>query len=161
MSSTLNQIVKLDLGVEPEAAVSGGFLLQTEYSAFLLFSAKRRQPDGMRSEAGTAVLTFERPTLTKFGLPNDEASTGHPILGPADLGYEIVEVLNSSWLAEAERQNQVAFPHWTFSGVRHFAVTLHDSTFECLARGVSVEVSVDPYDSVLRRVVERALDDPR
>ena len=156
-----SHVEKLDLGVVPEAAVSGGMLVQTETSTFLLFNAMRPTDEGRRESAGVAVLAFPGTVLSRFGLPNDEARPGHPLLGGLDVGYEILEVHASDWRDEAERQNQVKFPASDFAGARHFIVAMHDSTFECLADGVTAEVSDEPYDVVAREIVGRALDDPR
>jgi hypothetical protein len=41
-----DRVVPLDLGVIPEAAVSSGLLLQSEYSAYFLFNAMRVESDG-------------------------------------------------------------------------------------------------------------------
>ena len=150
-----DRIVPLDLGVVPEAAVPGGLLVQSEYSAYFLFNAMRVQEDGRRVEAGTAVVAFHAPLQTRFGNPNDEARPGHPVLGRHNQYSEICEVLASSWLAEIERQNKVSFPEFRYSGVRHFIVTLHDSTLECLARGIALEACVDSYEAAFRLVAER------
>jgi len=158
--STNDRIAPLDLGVVPEAAVSGGLLVQTEHSAYFLFNAMREQPNGRRIEAGTAVLAFLAPLQTRFGHPNDEAHAGHPVLAQAHTGYGIYEVHGSSWLAEIQRQNSISFPKFSFTGVRHFVITLHDSTFECLARDVALERCSEDYGAALRMVAERALREP-
>jgi len=150
-----DRIVPLDLGVVPEAAVSGGLLVQSEYSAYFLFNAVRVRQDGQHVEAGTAVVAFHAPLQTRFGHPNDEARPGHPILGRNRQYTEVCEVLASSWLAEIERQNKVSFPDFHYSGVRHFVVALHDSTLECLARGIALEACVESYDAAFRLVSER------
>ncbi|MFQ5529184.1 MAG: hypothetical protein ACE5FP_02430 [Gemmatimonadota bacterium] len=152
-----NRVRKLDLGVVPEAAISGGMLVATEYSTLLLFNAMQPVDGDRRVPAGVAVLVFEAAALCRFGLPNDEARPGHPVLGTVDAGYEILEVDDSEWRDEAERQNRVKFPSSDFRALRHFIVAMHDSTFECLARGVSVEVFDEPYDDVVAEVVGRAL----
>jgi len=154
--STNDRIAPLDLGVVPEAAVSGGLLVQTEHSAYFLFNAMREQPNGRRIEAGTAVLPFLAPLQTRFGHPN----AGHPVLAQAHTGYGIYEVHGSSWLAEIQRQNSISFPKFSFTGVRHFVITLHDSTFECLARDVALERCSEDYGAALRMVAERALREP-
>jgi hypothetical protein len=135
-------------------------LIQTEYSLHLVFNGMRATRGG-RENAGVAVLTFDRALVSKFGYPNDEALVGHPVLGAASIGYDVVEIHDSSWCASAERENRVAFPKSDFRHIRHFAVSMHDSTFECLAAGIAVEVSRDPYESVVKRLVDRALQDPR
>ena len=71
MSGIANEIVELNLGVTPDAGVSGAVCLQTERATFLTFNAMRAA-----SEAGTAVVEFKRCIVSKFGYPNDEARWG-------------------------------------------------------------------------------------
>ena len=63
----------IDVGFVPEAAISGGVLLQSEYSTFLIFNAMKRTPGGQFEfeDAGLAVCEFVGCTITKFGYPND------------------------------------------------------------------------------------------
>jgi hypothetical protein len=82
-----------------------------------------------------AVLRFPVCTIVKFGDPNDEALPGHPLY-PKGLGYYgLFEVLDSSWIKTLAEQNLVSFPNPSPSrgSNRHFVVTFHDSTFECIA----------------------------
>src|SRR5262249_46770455 len=141
----------------PEAAVSGGFLVQTEHSAWFLFNAMRVQPNGRRVEAGIAVVEVQGYLQTRFGHPNEEATPGRPVLAQEHDGSGVYEVLESSWLAEVQRQNRVVFPTYNFIGVRHFIVTLHDATFECLATNLVLEACLDDPEAARRMVVERAL----
>lgn len=152
----IDRIVSLNLGVVPEAAVSGGLLLQTESSTYFLFNAMRVEPDGRRAEAGTAVLRFEALLQSRFGYPDDSARRNYPVFARADVGYGVYEVLSSSWLADVQRQNG-----FSFAGTRHFVVTLHDTTFECLARGVSLDVRSDGYEAAFQSIAAKAMLDPR
>jgi len=151
-----DRVVPLDLGVVPEAAVSGGFLIQSEHSAWFLFNAMRVQPNGRRVEAGIAVVELQHHLQTRFGHPNVDALPGHPVLGQAHEGDGVYEVLESSWLAEVQRQNRIVFPEYSFTGVRHFIVTLHDATLECLANNLVLEACLDDSEAALRMVIDRA-----
>src|SRR5688572_5489508 len=75
----LEYATPLDLGFEPEAAISGPVLLQDDYNAFLAFNAMRPTPEGLLVSAGLAVIELEGCGTTKFGYPNDEARPGHPL----------------------------------------------------------------------------------
>ncbi len=156
MGMDSDRIVPLDLGVDPEAAVSGGLLIQTEQSAWFLFNAMRVQPNGRRVEAGTAVVEIQGHLQTRFGYPNVDALPGHPVLSQARDGHGVYEVLNSSWLAEVERQNRIVFPTYSFAGVRHFIVTLHDATLECLASDLVLQACLDDSEAARRLVIDRA-----
>ena len=75
--STVNvmadEIVELDLGVSPEAAVSGAVCLQTQAGTYLTFNAMRStnrittHGGPYMEDAGTAVVEFKRCLLSRFG----------------------------------------------------------------------------------------------
>lgn len=77
-----------------------------------------------------------------FGPPNDEAFSGHPLasrgLGP----YGAYVIQRSSWIRRLERMNSVHRAHRpeSFARYRHFVLSFHDTTFECVAAGYSVIV---------------------
>ena len=164
------RVVELEAGCRPEAAVSGGLLVQSEDSAFFLFNAMSNgaNQDGVHVPLGTAVMEFEGICTTLFGSPNDEGRPEHPLYrkGLGELGYAVCEVLNSQWARrEAERGEATARRIWgsgyerAYRGhdwtLRHFLVTCHESTFECLAKRFTVTISQEPYGVIIRRVTER------
>ena len=81
------------------------------------------------------VLRFPRCQILKFGYPNDEALPGHPLYANGLSYYGIFEVHDSSWIQALRQRNLVSFPDGTElnSQGRHFVVTFHDTTFECVA----------------------------
>jgi len=157
-----DDIVELDLGVSPEAAVSGAVCLQTEVGTFLTFNAMRptdrMSPYGgpYMEDAGTAVVEFKRCLVAQFGYPNDEARGGIPRY--KDVSYGIYEVRDSSWIKEVVRLNRYSFPKTKDDYVsRHFLFAFHDDTFECLADDLSIEVLKEPYNVIFERIKRRAL----
>jgi hypothetical protein len=155
-------ITELDLGCWPEAAVSGAVLVQTERATFLTFNAMRptdrMSPHGgpYMEDAGTALVEFEMCSITKFGYPNDEAWSGIP--RTHGLSYGIFEVLRSKWIRELTTLNRYSFPN-TPDDVhsRHFLFLFHDSSFECIADGIRLELVDGPHRNVLTRIMERVL----
>ena len=156
-----DRIVGLELGFGPEAAVSGAVLVQTEYAAWLTFNGvrptSRISPYGepYRESAGTAVLRFRHCSITKFDYPNDEAQCGIPRY--KDLAYGLYEVLHSSWKDELLELNRYSFPDSKPTDARHFLITFHDSTFECLAAGFEHELVEGPYEETFKRISEHVL----
>ena len=144
-----------DIGFEPEAAVSEALLLQTEHAAIFTFHAMRPMPDGRREDAGYGIVELDLCSLTKFGYPNDEALSGHPLHGRGLGGYGVYEVRNSSWIRLMTEQNRVAFPKTPDSTQRHFIFTFHDSTFECIARGLRASLSTKPYAEIFQDISKR------
>lgn len=157
-----DDIVELDLGVLPEAAVSGAVCLQTEVGTFLTFNAMRPtdriSPYGMPfvEGAGTAVVEFKRCLVSRFGYPNDEARWGIPQY--KGVSYGIYEVKDSTWIKEVVRMNRHRFPETTDQFVcRHFLFAFHDDTFECLADDLTLVVLNEPYHAIFERIRLRAL----
>ena len=157
MTSEIDLVVKLDLGYTPEAAVSGAVLVQTEYSTFLTFNAMKFSDDGFYHDAGTALVGFSRCRVTKFGYPNDEALDGHPLALKMQGAYDVYEVLNSSWVMQLEEQNRVSFPNTGRWKSRHFIFTFHDSTFECLADDLKLEILNERYETTFERIAKRVV----
>jgi hypothetical protein len=146
--------VPYDIGFVPEAAVSEPVLLQTDDAAILTFSAVCLR-EGKREDAGYGIVELDLCSLTKFGYPNDEALPGHPLHERGLGGYGVFEVQNSSWKKLKTLQNRVAFPNTPESTQRHFIFTFHDSTFECIARGLRASLSTKPYAEVFEDIRKR------
>ncbi|EEF60707.1 hypothetical protein [Pedosphaera parvula] len=150
--------VPLDIGFLPEAAVSEPVLLQTDYATILTFSAVRRTPDGKREDAGYGIIELDLCWVTKFGYPNDEALPGHPLSETGLDAYGVYEVRNSSWVKLITEQNRVAFPKTPDSKQRHFIFTFHDSTLECIARGLRPSLSTKPYGEIFEDIRKRVFN---
>ena len=156
-------IIELDLGITPEAAVSGPVLLQTDYSAFLTFNAMkdtdRPFPGGgfYKEAAGTAIVELIGCKITKFGYPNDEAWSGIP--WTKDLAYGIFEIKDSPWIKELDELNRYSFPDTPDSDNRHFLFLFHDSSFECIADDLGIEVSNEKYEVIFKRISNRVLSE--
>ncbi|MEZ5977698.1 MAG: hypothetical protein R3F34_05710 [Planctomycetota bacterium] len=88
------------------------------------------------------VATFEGCLSVLFGMPNDEALAGHPLATRGLCPCGVFEIRESSWIRELDNRNAVHSRHrrglWCTT-FRHFVVTFHDSTFECVARTVAFE----------------------
>ena len=154
-----DRVVEMNLGCFPEAAVSGAVLLQSENAAYLTFNAQRPRADGYSEDAGTAIVELVGCSTTKFGYPNDEALSGHPLYAKGLVSYRIYEVLNSSWIDEQAKQNRICFPDRTnMSWKRHFIFVFHDSTLECLTRDLKITLCDEPYENIFKTISERILN---
>jgi hypothetical protein len=138
-------VVLYDLGVAPVSDVPYPCFLSTEDESFLLFTAT----------AGIAVVRIERCLLSKFGYPNDEALGGHPLYDRGLDFYNVFEVINSSWVRQVNEQNTVCFPNSSDWQLHHWIFTFHDSTFECMAEALHVEVVTKPFREVFVDVSAR------
>lgn len=96
----------------------------------------------LAAEGGEVCLVlFEGVTATYWGAPNEEALHGHPLYKNGLKWYAGFEVSNSPWVASLEKMNRVHSHHRPsmYASCRHFVITFHDSTFECVADGYKIE----------------------
>ena len=98
-----------------------------------------------------ALVRFGGIRAVQFGLPNDETLTAHPLYNRGLHWYAAQEVERSSWIRQLERRNR-AHPRYdpaVFERLHHYLVTLTDSTFECVAEGLSVSHFAGARDMLL------------
>ena len=158
MTLVPDTVTKLSVGVIPEIGAPSPMLLQTEHWTVLVFDAITDNSGRPSDPAGTAILEFDHCIVSKFGYPNDEALSGHPLYGRGlDDFYGCYEVLNPTWLEEIRAQNRVSFPDRTNISGRHFIVALHDSTFECLANDFKVAIVPEPAGNVIAVVAKEII----
>jgi hypothetical protein len=105
-------------------------------------------------------VRFESPYASSFGPPNEEAFSGHPLAARGLYPFGAFEVLNSSWVRSLEKMNSVHRYHRKerFDALRHFVLTFHDSTFECVAKGYSWEPASGPLDELVANEARRLAD---
>ena len=88
------------------------------------------------TQGQTIVLVeFVRYAAYYHGAPNDESLAGHPLAARGLEPYGAFEMRNSAWVRTLERMNRVHSGHSPerYARLRHFILSFHDSTFECLA----------------------------
>jgi hypothetical protein len=101
------------------------------------------------------ALEFSRCSVTKFGYPNDHALGGHRLYEKGLGFYGFFEVLDSEWISELRRGNMVTYPDFqAFPDERHFVITFHDSTLECIALDFHPVEEFPKLDSKLMRLDE-------
>jgi hypothetical protein len=125
-------------------------VLSDEHSTLVAYIMEERDPNwdgttrrviGPDSDGEPiAIVRFIRRCALIFGPPNDEAFSGHPLASRGLTPYGTFEVLQSSWIRGLERMNSVYPYHRAerYQELRHFVLSFHDSTFECVAKDVQV-----------------------
>ncbi len=127
-------------------------IVATERALCVIFYAEPLEPgwdgkttrmvDPESADEPVVLVRFERPSAHLFGPPSDEIFSGHRLSSKGLEPYGAFEVLNSDWIRQLEEMNSVHPYHDKaryVEGKRHFILTFHDSTFECVARGFEVE----------------------
>ena len=131
----MDQVIKLEVPWLPDPGHSDPHLFADDTGPTMVVY---RTAESAPTDDEWAVLRFPRCRIVKFGYPNDEALPGH-LLYPKGLSYYgLFEVLDSSWCKSLDEQNLVSFPSPSSSmhSRRHFIVTFHDSTLECIAESM-------------------------
>ncbi|MFH8776442.1 hypothetical protein [Streptomyces sp. NPDC017958] len=160
----------LDLGIRWSAGAPMPHLFNSSNRTMVLFYRHVPRPDWDGSwatmvdprepaPAALGLIEFIRPHSVRFGGPNDEALHGHPLSDHGLEPYEAHEVHNSQWIAEAERINSVHPAHqggW-HDRMRHYILSFHDDTLECLAHDVRVEQFECPFPEAVARVARLLL----
>jgi hypothetical protein len=126
---------------------------------FLLYLANEPDPDWDGSyvtEMRTmdihriVLVEFVGSYTFQFGGPNDEVIGGHRLWGRGLAPYSAHVIANSRWLAEMEQINKV-HPRYhpdKWKTLKHYLLLFHDESFECLARGYTIEVFQDSLEHV-------------
>jgi hypothetical protein len=151
--------VKWDIGAPSP------FLLCSEHRAFLTFYVSERDAnwDGTyvkvidpasTNTASLCLVTFNGYASAKFGHPNDEVLSGHPLAKRGLEGYTAQIVKNSPWLREVAKTNSVhrGDRPESWAALNHYVFWFHDSTFECLAKSYEVELTSESMPDLLNRV---------
>jgi hypothetical protein len=125
-------------------------LVSDEHSTLIGYLIQAQDPDwdgttvrvvGLESTGElVAIVRFKWAYALMFGPPNDEAFSGHPLASRGLTPYAAVEVRQSSWIRSFERMNRGHPFHKpeSFAQLRHFILSFHDSTFECIANDISL-----------------------
>jgi hypothetical protein len=106
------------------------------------------------TEDPVAVLDFGLARAHYLGPPNDEAFHGHPLASRGLSPYGAFEVQESSWIRILAEMNSVHPRHdpTLFALLRHFILSFHDSTFECIAKGFDVTIVGGPIVKAVAEV---------
>lgn len=116
--------------------------------------------DELVVEDCVAIVTCHGNYAHAFGPPNDEAFSGHPLSERGLHPYGVFEVKDSSWIRAFEQMNSVHEAHSpeAFSQYRHFVISFHDSTFECVGHSLTFEVYNGDVSEIFLEKLKRASD---
>jgi hypothetical protein len=112
-------------------------------------------------DAPYATLDFDLCHVATLGYPNDEALWGHPLQGKGMESYSAHIIENSRWKAELEVINK-AHPNHNpeqWRKLKHFFISFHDCTFQCLAEDYKVSKTSEPYGHLISQIMTTPSDD--
>jgi hypothetical protein len=134
----LDTVVEIDTLPQCDVGAPSPALVADEEHLELAYISRTGADEG----ESITVVKFTRPYAHIFGPPNDEAFEGHPLASRGLEPYAAFRIENSSWIRRLERMNSVHEFHRPadFAALEHFVLAFHDSTFECVASGMSFDV---------------------
>jgi len=160
--------IPADFPVDWEPGAPLPILLTSDYKLFLIFCVQDKvdwsneQQMAQRFEKlfdQRCVVTFLGCADTRFGCPNEEVWHGHYLDGHGQDGNEAQIVVHSPWLNEVMAINSVHSDYrperWTDK--KHYIFWFHDTTFECLAEGLTWEVVTEPIDQILVKLTKELI----
>jgi hypothetical protein len=158
----------LQLEDVPQSSVGAPIpiVLADEHRVLLAYLLENREPDWdgtsvrvIDTESGEpgAIVTFQHAAAFYFGAPNDEAFSGHPLAARGLRPYRAAKIEHSSWIRQLERMNSVHPYHRpeSFWELSHFVFAFHDTTFECVAHGFTVDCVDGPMSAIVNEMRNR------
>lgn len=144
----------IELKTLPQSSVGAPLprLVATEHCLWLLYHLEEIE----EKPYSTAIVTFQNCLNHKFGFPNDEVLHGHPLYKKGLRPYAAFEINNSSWRRSIIEMNTVHPRHSSalFDEYKHYTFSFHDSVFECLAEGFTIEIANISLNEALLQVVK-------
>ena len=167
------QLRPYDIGCEPSPSIPAETLIQDVDKTFLLFWAVSQEvgPAGFLEDLGVAVVNCQQCHATRFGYPNDEGLSEHPLFpfGIHEVESSIQEVVESPWLIEISDQMATSARRiWGAQAeawigkreppLRHFLIPLKEKIFECIATGLAVKRFFPGIEEALAFTTARLFD---
>jgi hypothetical protein len=127
-----------------DAGAPQPLLIFNEHDTTLMFllDADASSPEDSFDDADeklVGVLKFTNCIKLSSGVPSNETLAGHPYFAAGLESYSFYEVEDSDLIRQLMLVQSV-HPYYDptkWSKYKHFIITFHDSTFECVATGYS------------------------
>lgn len=118
-------------------------IIADDINTIALFYAKSTWSEEQREELldSSYAIKFHHCIYHTFGTPNDEVLSGHPYFQYGLGYYGFYEVENSDLIGRLKKINSI-HPFYnakSWEEFRHFILTFHDNTFECVAKSFEIK----------------------
>jgi hypothetical protein len=152
-----DKVVKLNEIPQSSVGAPIPIVLSVESKTVVAYYIQNDEVDFECEFEPIAIISFERCRSTMFGPPNDEAFSGHPLYFKGLRPYSTFIIENSSWLRKLIEMNSVHPYHNEehFKDFKHYVLSFHDSTFECIAENFNVEIVNDTLLNVIIQMKEK------
>jgi hypothetical protein len=161
---TLDRVMEVHDAPLPDSGASLPFLMSDENRVLLAYMVSESDEavcSNVRmmtadSKGYVALVEFSQPLAHMFGPPSDETFLGHPLAERGLRPYGVFEVLDSSWIRQLEGMNKRHSRHsHSRSALRHYIFSFHDSTFECIAKVLAVNLREGSLRDVMFEMLQR------
>ncbi len=141
----MQSLIKLTDIPEPEMGAPLPTVISSEYRASICYNQTKissyqnkvvTDADIVGKPDIVAILRFQKPSIWKFGDPDESGQPFHPLVDLGLMDFYAFEVKNSKW---AYKSISGEFTN------KHFIILFHDSTFEILADSYSVHSIKSEY----------------
>jgi hypothetical protein len=163
----------IDIGPRWDIGAPLPYLVSNGSQAFVACLASQPGPDWDGTYVTVVSPADEHPSLfvviemrgcseIRFGGPNDEAISGHPLHGKGLAGDQAHEVFNSVWIEGAIKVNSVHPRHSdaSFRRLRHYALLFHDEMLEVLAGGIESRLMKGTMREIIADLTAKLIDQP-
>ena len=162
---TLDRVIEMHDAPLPDSGASLPFIMSDENRVLLAYMVSESDEAANSvvktmtadSEGYTALVEFAQPSAHMFGPPNDETFLSHPLAERGLSPYGVFEVLDSSWIRQLEEMNKRHSRHAQsrYGDLRHYIFSFHDSTFECIAKALAVNLREASLRDVMFEMLQR------
>ena len=133
-------------------------VLASEGQTYLMYVVQEDSNwDGSSEKLSIALVDFIDCNAWKYGGPNVDVLSGHPLWGRGLDPNAAHMIAHSRWLAQEEKINQV-HPQYNpdrWKTRKHYLLSFRDKTFECLASDYTIELFRASLEQVAQIVHKR------
>jgi len=148
------KVKQIETNIQIDVGAPTPTIMSNEHEIYLTFYIHKQDPnwDGSTinvrnsTDEGIATIKFTKYAQFKFGNPNDESISGHPLFNYGLQPYAIQEVEKSNWIEELIEMNSVHPYHKDslFEKYKHYIFYFHDNCFEIVCEKFELMKDVMP-----------------